>query len=342
MMNTQRIRELIAHPTQVDAQDRPGLKSLVDRYPHSPGLAMLLARSSQLSGDLDEQRDLLRAAAMLESREALFDLLVRPEILKEARAIHEQLEESGNEERGELGNEEPGNEERGGGPGGPGEPGNEELRGGPGGPGNEELGNEEPGGPGNEELGNEERGEPGVEREVLLSAIESTIELDVAEWEREQRSAKAAVQESTASDEPPGLEDKKLPEVKKVEPSEGGYAAWLKGRAEVVSFGTLAGQGRGEEPAQHVPKRDVNVLIDKFLEVQPKIGPIRDVDRSVEDLAKQSVLEDQTLMTETMARVFAKQGQIGRAKRIYQQLSLKYPAKSTYFAAQLKKLGKGS
>ena len=177
---------------------------------------------------------------------------------------------------------------------------------------------------------------------MLLSAIESTIELDVAEWEREQRSAKAAVQESTASDEPPGLEDKKLPEVKKVEPSEGGYAAWLKGRAEVVSFGTLAGQGRGEEPAQHVPKRDVNVLIDKFLEVQPKIGPIRDVDRSVEDLAKQSVLEDQTLMTETMARVFAKQGQIGRAKRIYQQLSLKYPAKSTYFAAQLKKLGKGS
>ena len=300
-MNTQRIRELIAHPTQVDAQDRPGLKSLVDRYPHSPGLAMLLARSSQLSGDLDEQRDLLRAAAMLECREALFDLLVRPEILKEARAIHEELEGPGNEEPGELGNEEPGNE-----------------------------------GP-----GNEERGEPGVEREVLLSAIESTIELDVAEWEREQRSAKAAVQESTASDEPPGLEDKKLPEVKKVEPSEGGYAAWLKGRAEVVSFGTLAGQGRGEEPAQHVPKRDVNVLIDKFLEVQPKIGPIRDVDRSVEDLAKQSVLEDQTLMTETMARVFAKQGQIGRAKRIYQQLSLKYPAKSTYFAAQLKKLGKG-
>ena len=314
MMNTQRIRELIAHPTQVDAQDRPGLKSLVDRYPHSPGLAMLLARSSQLSGDLDEQRDLLRAAAMLESREALFDLLVRPEILKEARAIHEELGELGNEEPGELGNEEPG--------------------GGPGGLGNEELG--ELG-----ELGNEGPGEPGVEREVLLSAIESTIELDVAEWEREQRSAKAAVQESTASDEPPGLEDKKLPEVKKVEPSEGGYAAWLKGRAEVVSFGTLAGQGRGEEPAQHVPKRDVNVLIDKFLEVQPKIGPIRDVDRSVEDLAKQSVLEDQTLMTETMARVFAKQGQIGRAKRIYQQLSLKYPAKSTYFAAQLKKLGKG-
>ena len=303
-MNTQRIRELIAHPTQVDAQDRPGLKSLVDRYPHSPGLAMLLARSSQLSGDLDEQRDLLRAAAMLESREALFDLLVRPEILKEARAIHEQLEEPG------------------GGLGGP--------------------GNEEPGELGNEGPGKEERGESGVEREVLLSAIESTIELDVAEWEREQRSAKAAVQESTASDEPPGLEDKKLPEVKKVEPSEGGYAAWLKGRAEVVSFGTLAGQGRGEEPAQHVPKRDVNVLIDKFLEVQPKIGPIRDVDRSVEDLAKQSVLEDQTLMTETMARVFAKQGQIGRAKRIYQQLSLKYPAKSTYFAAQLKKLGKGS
>jgi hypothetical protein len=54
------------------------------------------------------------------------------------------------------------------------------------------------------------------------------------------------------------------------------------------------------------------------------------------------VLEDPTLVTETMARIYAKQGKIGKARKAYRHLSLKFPAKSTYFAAQLKKLDAGS
>ena len=100
-------------------------------------------------------------------------------------------------------------------------------------------------------------------------------------------------------------------------------------------------QGQKKNLSRGGAKPDVQVLIDRFLEVQPKMGPIREVGNRVEELAKQSVLEDRTLVTETMARVFAKQGQMGKAKRIYRELALKYPAKSTYFAAQLKKLGKG-
>jgi hypothetical protein len=39
-----------------------------------------------------------------------------------------------------------------------------------------------------------------------------------------------------------------------------------------------------------------------------------------------------------MARVYAKQGLFEKARKAYHLLSLKYPAKSTYFALQLKKL----
>jgi hypothetical protein len=39
-----------------------------------------------------------------------------------------------------------------------------------------------------------------------------------------------------------------------------------------------------------------------------------------------------------MAKLYAQQGQIGRARKAYKLLALKYPEKSVYFAAQLKKL----
>ena len=83
---------------------------------------------------------------------------------------------------------------------------------------------------------------------------------------------------------------------------------------------------------------DANALIDRFIEQQPRIGKLREVEAPVEEWAKASVLEDPTLVTETMARIFAQQGQIGKARKAYRHLALTYPAKSTYFAAQLKKL----
>jgi hypothetical protein len=39
-----------------------------------------------------------------------------------------------------------------------------------------------------------------------------------------------------------------------------------------------------------------------------------------------------------MAKLYAKQGQIGRARKAFKMLALKYPEKSVYFASQLKKL----
>ena len=86
---------------------------------------------------------------------------------------------------------------------------------------------------------------------------------------------------------------------------------------------------------------DAAALIDRFIATNPRIGPLRETAPEVHDFAQASVLEDATLVTETMARLYAKQGQIGKARKAYKLLALKNPAKSTYFAAQLKKLGKG-
>lgn len=60
-------------------------------------------------------------------------------------------------------------------------------------------------------------------------------------------------------------------------------------------------------------------------------------DASVQVLAENSNSETEVL-TEAMAEVFARQGKLGKAREVYQKLSLLNPAKSTYFAAKLENL----
>jgi hypothetical protein len=49
--------------------------------------------------------------------------------------------------------------------------------------------------------------------------------------------------------------------------------------------------------------------------------------------AKRSLDDSAGLVTETLARIYAKQGNVAKAKAAYEKLALKYPDKSAYFAA---------
>ena len=54
--------------------------------------------------------------------------------------------------------------------------------------------------------------------------------------------------------------------------------------------------------------------------------------------AKESLIENEHLVTETLARIYALQGNINKAIRAYEILSLKFPQKSAYFATLIQKL----
>ena len=56
--------------------------------------------------------------------------------------------------------------------------------------------------------------------------------------------------------------------------------------------------------------------------------------------AKESVSENAMPVSETLAQIFALQGNINKAIQVYEQLSLSFPEKKSFFADQIKKLKK--
>ena len=75
-------------------------------------------------------------------------------------------------------------------------------------------------------------------------------------------------------------------------------------------------------------------LIDAFIANKPKLKPL-DKDSKLINIAEDRVVETESLMTETLARIYVEQKNYDKAIQSYQILSLKYPEKSSLFADQI-------
>jgi hypothetical protein len=107
--------------------------------------------------------------------------------------------------------------------------------------------------------------------------------------------------------------------------------------------GSAEGIGPAEEekvagPETADPRELKNRLIRNFIMGDP--GPIRaDRDSGLKgDVSLASIREHDGFITDTLAKIYVKQGLYAKAIYAYEKLSLKYPEKSAYFAAQIEKI----
>jgi hypothetical protein len=93
-----------------------------------------------------------------------------------------------------------------------------------------------------------------------------------------------------------------------------------------------------EEVVEEDREKSNNHLITSFITGEP--GPIRaDNETKLKgDVSLASIREHDGFITDTLAQIYVKQGLYAKAIYAYEKLSLKYPEKSAYFAAQIEKI----
>ncbi|MEO8933384.1 MAG: hypothetical protein ABI295_03680 [Xanthomarina sp.] len=122
------------------------------------------------------------------------------------------------------------------------------------------------------------------------------------------------------------------------------FNEWLK----IASFEPIKrAECRSKEDQKHethtessASKRDEKFdLIDRFISMNPKLKPRQHI-ANLGNIAEQQMIQPESLMTETLARIYLEQKNYKKAIQSYNILSLKYPEKSGFFADQIKAIKK--
>lgn len=188
-----------------------------------------------------------------------------------------------------------------------------------------------------------------LEQAVLLGALNSSIEQEVS-VQNQTNEAKGKRSEVEAASVGQLDEDETAEELS-------AFASWVYKRAIGMNYGegltevksSVSNQQETQKTKQTAQvEKEVSVpmsktdLIDRFIQNEPKITPRRSMDGEAPEVVAKALVQDEEWVTETLAQVYAQQGNLGKARKAYKLLALKYPEKSVYFANQIKKLGNQS
>ncbi len=156
-----------------------------------------------------------------------------------------------------------------------------------------------------------------LDKSILAAAVSSSIFLEVSEDVAEQDSAKDVMQDSAKGAAQGPAE----------EGENEALFTWLR---------SVSDEEEGRKSTESVqPSID---LIEKFIATEPRITPGKVEQYTGVSFAKDSLEENFDWVTETMAKLYAAQGKIDRARKAYKRLIELHPEKKIHFENQLKVL----
>lgn len=190
-------------------------------------------------------------------------------------------------------------------------------------------------------LTNEEALNNQVEKEIEKNVVNSFVEKEVLktpEWYK--RDVEPKIEQQNVSDNKSG----------KVDIKSGSFSEWLR----VLKGSDNSNESNSKNMPDYFSKK-VNLqksenseenknkqkaIIDKIIESNPTNIRLDPNQRffTADSKAKESLIENEDLVTETLAKIYALQGNISKAVRAYEILSLKFPQKSAYFATLIQNI----
>jgi tetratricopeptide (TPR) repeat protein len=175
---------------------------------------------------------------------------------------------------------------------------------------------------GEEEVREDVRDLDFLDKSILATAVSSSIFLEVSEDEGVEQDA----MQDSAKDASQG-------------PAEGGESealfTWLRSVSDDEGESETESESERKTAATVHPSVD---LIEKFIATEPRITPGKVEQYTGISFAKESLEENFDWVTETMAKLYAAQGKIDRARKAYKRLIELHPEKKIHFENQLKVL----